>query len=79
MEEEEEPDEPEEEEDDDYDVHHQVDNFAGIDEEEEGGFVNRRRLGPYVTQRLPGIRSFYPPVVELELAGSWHLLFAEIS
>ncbi len=59
-EEEEEPDEPEEEEEDEYDVHHQVDNFAGIDEEEEGGFVNRRRLGPYVTQRLPGIRSFYP-------------------
>jgi hypothetical protein len=59
-EEEEERDESEEEEKDDYDVHHQVDNFAGIVEEEEGGFVNRRHLGPYVTQRLPGMPLFYP-------------------
>jgi len=55
------PDEPEEEEDG-YDASHQGDDSAGIDEEDEdGGFVNQRRLGPYVTQRLlPGIRPFYP-------------------
>ena len=54
------PDEPEEEEDG-YDASHQGDDSAGIDEEDEdGGFVNQRRLGSYVTQRLPGIRPFYP-------------------
>ena len=48
-------------EEDGYDASHQGDDSAGIDEEDEdGGFVNQRRLGPYVTQRLPGIRSFYP-------------------
>lgn len=54
-EEEEEPNEPEEEEEDDN--FHRDD--SGIDEEEEGRFMNQRRLGPYVTQRLPGIRSMY--------------------
>ncbi len=54
-EEEEEADEPEEEEEDDSDNR---EHSAGLDEED-GGFVNQRRLGPYVTQRLPGIRSIY--------------------
>jgi len=54
-EEEEEPDEPEEEEEDDSDNR---EDSAGLDEED-GGFVSQRRLGPYVTQRLPGIRSIY--------------------
>ncbi|KAF9530639.1 Sds3-like-domain-containing protein [Crepidotus variabilis] len=64
-EEEEEPPEEEEEVvgDGDYDTSYNNgrDDSAGIEEyeEEEGGFVNQRRLGPYVTQRLPGIRSFY--------------------
>jgi hypothetical protein len=37
------------------------DDSARLDEEEEedGGFVSQQRLGPYVTQRLPGIRSIY--------------------
>src|SRR5258705_457043 len=54
-EEEEEADEPEEEEEDDSDNR---EHSAGLDEED-GGFVNQRRLGPYVMQRLPGIRSIY--------------------
>jgi hypothetical protein len=54
-EEEEEDDEPEEEEEDDSDNR---EDSAGLDEEN-GGFVSQRRLGPYVTQRLPGIRSIY--------------------
>ena len=52
---EEEPDEPEEEEEDDSDDR---EDSAGLNEED-GGFVSQRRLGPYATQRLPGIRSIY--------------------
>ena len=55
MEEEDEyPDELEEEEDDPDNR----ENSAGLDEED-GGFVSQRRLGPYVTRRTPGIRSIY--------------------
>jgi hypothetical protein len=60
MEEEEEgPDEPEEEEEDDSDNREDSTRIDDDDEEQDGGPLSGRRLGPYVTQRLPGIRSIY--------------------
>ena len=44
-----EEEEEEEEEEEDYEE----------GDESGGEFVNQRRMGPYVTQRLPGIRNFY--------------------